>query len=112
MSHEEHLSRLNTVGARTVHRKFTEFLQNNEMEQKIDSHLDSHWKELHGTMQSLLKAQEENYFKAVSSFLGRKEAEFRAVTEELTHRAQTEDYRQSIIERLQSLISRLGLEGN
>lgn len=49
---------------------------------------------------------------SVSTYLKRKEQELKSVTDELTYRATTNDYKDTLISKLQMVISKLEVEGH
>lgn len=79
--------------------------------QIIEDSLNTAWTEAHKTLSSILKKQEQSYLKAVTGFLRIKEKELKAVTEELTLKATKDDYKDSLITRLQNCIEKLETEG-
>lgn len=67
---------------------------------------------MHSKMIEILKAQENNYYSAIQEYLRKKELEIRSVTNELSHKANTDDRKEMLIEKLQKTVSRLENEGS
>lgn len=55
---------------------------------------------MHSKMIEILKAQENNYYSAIQEYLRKKELEIRSVTNELSHKANTDDRKEMLIEKL------------
>lgn len=79
---------------------------------EIEQHLEEAWESMHSKMIEILKAQELNYYNAIKEYLRKKELEIVSVTNELSHKAATADYKEILIEKLQKTVSRLENEGS